>query len=124
MPTLICDFCSSPNPIMQYPCRSFGLTGEHALKDGAPVTTQGGFRWAKEEDLCLSSAISFQSLGNWAACEACHHLIDQGKIEDLVQRVFAIFRQKDPRLDQALDDLRFAFLFFYEVRTGPPTAIL
>lgn len=123
MPTLICDFCSAPNPIMQYPCRSFGLTDEQALKAGAPVTEQGGFRWARREDLSLSPARTFQSIGSWAACEACHHLIDQGKIEALAQRVFAIFRQKDPRLDQALDDLRFTFLFFCEVRTGPPTPL-
>ena len=45
------------------------------------------------------------------------------KIEALAQRVFAIFRQKDARLDQALDDLRFTFLFFCEVRTGPPTPL-
>jgi hypothetical protein len=40
MPTLLCDFCSAPNPIMEYPCRSFGLTGEQALKPGASVTSQ------------------------------------------------------------------------------------
>lgn len=123
MPTLICDFCSAPNPIMEYPCRSFGLTSEQALTPGAPVTRQGGFQWAKEKDLCLSSATTFRSLGSWAACEACHHLVDQGQIEALTQRAFAIFRQKDPRLNQALDDLRLTFLLFCEVRTGPPIPI-
>jgi hypothetical protein len=120
MTTLICDFCSAPNPIMEYPCRSFGLTGEQALTPGAPVTRQGGFQWAKEKDLCFSSAPAVRSIGSWAACDACHRLIDQGQVEALTQRAFAIFRQKDPRLNQALDDLRFTFLLFYEVRTGPP----
>jgi len=64
-----------------------------------------------------------QSIGSWAACEACHQLIDQGQIEALSQRVCAIFRQKDPRLEKALDDLRCTFLLFCEVRTGPPIPI-
>ena len=123
MPTLLCDCCSASDPIRQYPCRSFGLTGQQAVRAGARVTTRGGFRWAKPQDLALDSAPTFRSIGNWAACEACHLLIEQGQMEALSQRVCAIFRQKDPPLDQALDDLRFTFLFFCEVRTGPPIPI-
>lgn len=123
MPTLLCDFCSAPDPIMQHPCRSFRLTGQHALKTGARVTTRGGFRWAEPQELALESVPTFRSLGNWAACDTCHPLIERGQIEALSQRVFAIFRKKDPRLDGTLDDLRFTFLFFDEVRTGTPTPI-
>jgi hypothetical protein len=106
--------------MMEYPCRSFGLTGEQALKPGASVTRKGGFRWAKEHDLCFSSVPAVRSIGSWAACEACHHLIEQGQIEALTQRALDIFRHKDRRLAHALDDLRLTFLLFFEVRTGPP----
>lgn len=123
MPTLLCDFCSTPDPIMRYPCRSFGLTNEHALKAGARISMRGGFRWAKPDDLALEDTPAFRSIGDWAACDACHQLIDQGQIEALVQRVFAIFQRKDPRPNSTLDDLRFTFLFFDEVRTGRPTPI-
>lgn|SRR5512146_686650 len=120
MPILICDFCSAPNPIMEYPCRSFGLTGEQALKPGASVTNKGGFRWAKEHDLCFTSVPGIRSIGSWAACDACHHLIEQGQIEALTQRAVDTFRHKHHHLEHALDDIRLTFLLFFEVRSGPP----
>jgi hypothetical protein len=105
---------------MEYPCRSFGLTGEQALKPGASVTNKGGFRWAKERDLCFSSVPGIRSIGSWAACEACHGLIEQGQIEALTQRAVETVRQKGHRLEHALDDIRLTFLLFFEVRSGPP----
>src|SRR5260370_42396364 len=52
MSRAICDFCSYPSVVWRYPARSFV---------GYVVANIGG-----------------ESVGDWAACEQCHRLIEVG----------------------------------------------
>ena len=56
----VCDFCSAPDPTWKYPARSFiGYEG---------------------------CGIAGESVGDWAACEACHRLIAVGDRRGLTER--------------------------------------
>lgn len=57
---LICDFCSSSSVVWRYPTRSFNLT-----------------------------QIKARSVEDWAACENCHDLIEEGQWQALAVRSLA-----------------------------------
>lgn len=123
MSSLICDFCSQPNPTMAYPCRDFGITRHSALKPDAETHLRGGFTWANPEDLAFEPSSAFRSIGAWAACDACHTLITHNRIEALAQRSLSLFPQQVSTPSQALDDLRLSVLLFLDLRNGPALPI-
>ena len=57
---LLCDFCSAPDPAWRYPARSFVA-------------------------YCVPNAVG-ESVGDWAACEQCHILIEANDRSGLAQR--------------------------------------
>lgn len=96
----VCDFCSSPDPVWTYPCRSFTL----GVSNISGFAEQG-------------------SAGAWAACYPCSRLIEEGEDEDLSLR--AISNQSElssllPRETQLglAADLRRIHDKFRQHRTG------
>ena len=57
---LICDFCSAPAPAWRYPARTFLA-------------------------YCVAN-VAGESVGDWAACDACHQLIEAEDRQGLAQR--------------------------------------
>ena len=57
---LICDFCSAPAPAWRYPARTFLA-------------------------YCVAN-VAGESVGDWAACDACHLLIEAEDRKGLAQR--------------------------------------
>jgi hypothetical protein len=57
---LQCDFCSMPGPVWRYPARSFVA-------------------------YCAPN-VAGESVGDWAACDLCHVLIEAGDRRGLAQR--------------------------------------
>jgi hypothetical protein len=58
--SLQCDFCSAPGPVWRYPARSFVA-------------------------YCAPS-VAGESVGDWAACDRCHVLIESDDRRGLAQR--------------------------------------
>lgn len=59
MSSIICDFCSSPNPTWRYPCEDFEV---------------------------LSPPFGVGSVGGWAACDECAAFIEKKDREGLLNR--------------------------------------
>lgn len=57
---LICDFCSAPAPAWRYPARTFLA-------------------------YCVAN-VAGESVGDWAACDECHKLIEAEDRKSLAQR--------------------------------------
>ena len=83
--TLLCDFCSEPNPTWRYEC-----------KDGTPIRTLA------VAGLSAVGHYDWQSVGDWAACDKCHEIIsnvyDGGVEEHLVERSVASFFVRNPSI--------------------------
>lgn len=94
MDKLICDFCSDPNPVWDYPAKTF------TLKD-TPA----------------------QSIGNWAACSICHALIETRDYDGLADRCTSEFIRNNPTLGIPFDGMKADMLRlhqqFLDNRTGP-----
>ncbi len=58
--SLQCDFCSAPGPVWRYPARNFVA-------------------------YCAPSVVG-ESVGDWAACDRCHVLIESDDRRGLAQR--------------------------------------
>jgi len=92
METLLCDFCSTPEPAWAYPAADF---------QDSPISV---------------------SVGGWCACQMCHDLIESGCREGLVTRSFQKYLSKHgPALDSgglmvALGEIQ---KDFFAHRTGP-----
>lgn len=67
-PNPICDFCSAPNPTVEFPCRDFTMPF-------LPL---------------------YESVGSWWACEACTGLAVAGKWPQLLARGLEAHFAKDP----------------------------
>jgi hypothetical protein len=100
--TSICDFCSAPNPGWRYPARSFI-----------------GY---------IACGIAGESVGDWAACEECHRLIDQDRRELLAARSVTRLIAANPEMVEARTELKAELSAlhgrFFEHRTGPAEAIV
>lgn len=108
-----CDFCNAKAPQWDYPCESFLSDAGTVRKDGKTYTQ------------------ALNNIGTWAACDACHELIEAGKFTELLDRMCA--QSGDPD-DPLLIDVRtpgaqvFVRTFmkrqldgFMKNRTGPAT---
>ena len=67
---LICDFCSAPDPLWRYPARTFLA-------------------------YCLAN-VAGESVGDWAACDVCHKLIEAGDRKGLAQHSLDELMLKHP----------------------------
>lgn len=71
--TLICDFCSTPNPVVGFPAR------DHS--------TQADIIMLKGDDAIQPE---LNSKGGWAACPECRDLILKGDRDGLAERSAAM----------------------------------
>ena len=98
---LQCDFCSAPFPSWRYPARSFIA-----------------YRAAN---------LAGESVGDWAACDACHKLIEADDHEHLAQRSLDELILKYPEARSAaeilFDELADLHRQFFEHRCGPAVSI-
>lgn len=98
---LQCDFCSAPCPSWRYPARSFIA-----------------YRAAN---------LAGESVGDWAACDACHKLIEADDHEHLAQRSLDELILKHPEARAATEilfhDLAGLHRQFFEHRCGPAVPI-
>ena len=92
----ICDFCSEPNVVWQYPAQNFVA---YAVAD-----------------------IVGQSVGDWAACTVCHVLIEDGDRGGLLERSLSRLLEKNPEMrpDEAdvREELATVHRMFFAHRTG------
>jgi len=98
---LLCDFCSAPDPAWRYQARSFiAYRGPH---------------------------VAGESVGDWAACDDCHALIEANDRQSLAQRSLDELILKHPEAIVAAAELHehLAALHeqFFEYRGGPATLI-
>jgi hypothetical protein len=98
---LICDFCSAPDPAWRYPARTF-------LAYCAPN-------------------VAGESVGDWAACNVCHKLIEAEDTRGLAQRSLDELLAKFPetRSAAAVFYAKLAELHrqFFAHRVGAPVRI-
>lgn len=92
----ICDFCSSPDVAWRYPARTFAAY--------------------------IVAGIVGESVGDWAACPACHALIESGQRSALADRSVRTLLEKQPDWKPAEPELRAHLLhlhaMFFESRVG------
>lgn len=96
MPKIICDFCSEPHPAWGYPAKDFV---------GYEV---GG--------------LVGESVGGWAACNACHDLIEAGDRAALARRTLAAL--PTPADEEVWDFVGDLHRKFFEHRCGPAVQIV
>jgi len=99
---LQCDFCSAPRPAWRYPAWSFIA-----------------YR---------ASNLAGESVGDWAACDDCHKLIEVNDRQRLAQRSLDELILKHPQATAAaeilLHDLADLHRQFFEHRCGPAVPII
>lgn len=111
----VCDFCSSPDVQWSYPARSF--RHERHLTAYAVDLTDASI---ESQNIDLTAG----SIGNWAACPACHALIERQDRKRLVLRSAKRMLRKHPMqmtLRTAMDLIRPLQDQFWDNRTGQPT---
>ena len=98
----ICDFCSDPNVSWQYPARSFVAY----IVDG----------------------IAGQSVGDWAACDACHELIENDDRPGLAAYSIDSLIEVHPEFEVAREELSREMQglhgTFFCSRMGPPISLV
>lgn len=98
----ICDFCSDPSVGWRYPARTFLAY--------------------------IIEGIAGQSVGDWAACVACHDLIEKDDRSGLAAHSIESLIDVHPEMRSVRDDLlrEMAVLHrtFFESRTGAPVSYL
>jgi hypothetical protein len=99
--TSICDFCSEPNVVWQYPAQNF-----------IAYATPG---------------VVGQSIGDWAACVTCHLFIERGDHNALLERSVSRLLEKNPdmRADEAevREHLRMIHRMFFDHQAGAPLPV-
>lgn len=99
----VCDFCSRPNPSWAFGCRDF------------------------KEPAIPGINLGQQSIGEWAACEACAAMIRQGRWWQLGTRCLDSMIRTHPELAGHRDTIRVYLRKLHDRfranRTGPPTRI-
>jgi hypothetical protein len=85
----ICDFCSDPDVAWRYPAKSFIA---YAVGD-----------------------IVGQSVGDWAACDTCHRLIETGDCNGLLERTLRTLFTRNPDMRWAEQELRDQIIVFHQM---------
>jgi hypothetical protein len=98
---LVCDFCSAPGPVWRYPARSFVA-------------------------YCAPN-VAGESVGDWAACDRCHALIEADDRIALAQRSLDELILKHPEAIAAAavlyEDLAVLHQQFFTHRSGTAVPI-
>jgi hypothetical protein len=96
MSKAICDFCSHPSVVWRYPALTFAAY---------VVANIGG-----------------ESVGDWAACEQCHRLIEVGDRAGLTERslvtLIAGHPEMEPARSELVEHMTSLHVMFFENRTG------
>src|ERR1700690_2878268 len=96
MSKAIGDFCSFPSVVLRYPARSFVAY---------VVANIGG-----------------EIVGDWAACEQCHRLIEVGDCAGLTECSLVTLIAEHPEMELArselVDHMASLPVMFFETRTG------
>ena len=99
--SLRCDFCSAPSPVWRYPARSFVA-------------------------YCAPN-VAGESVGDWAACDQCHVLIETDDRRGLTQRSLDQLILKHPEASFAAavlyEELAELHQQFFAHRSGTPVPI-
>jgi hypothetical protein len=99
--TLVCDFCSMSDPAWRYPARTFLAY--------------------------LAPRLAGESVGDWAACDACHTLIEIEDRRGLAQRSLDELISKHPEVGEAAgalyEELTALHRKFFEHRCGAAVKI-
>ena len=99
--SLQCDFCSAPGPVWRYPARSFVA-------------------------YCAPN-VAGESVGDWAACDQCHVLIETDDRRGLAQRSLYELILKHPEASAAAtvlyEDLADLHQQFFAHRSGTAAPI-
>jgi hypothetical protein len=101
MSQAICDFCSGRSVAWRYPARSFVAY--------------------------VVASIGGESVGDWAACNECHDLIEASDIKGLRERSLKALIDKHPEMVSVRDALgehmAGLHMLFFENRTGAATPL-
>jgi hypothetical protein len=101
MSQAICDFCSGPRVAWRYPARSFVAY--------------------------VVASIGGESVGDWAACDECHDLIEASDREGLTERSLEALIEKHPEMtsvrDTITEHMAGLHILFFENRTGAATPV-
>jgi hypothetical protein len=110
----ICDFCSSPDVRWSYPCR------DHNRQAHAEALIQRPDGSLRVEEMDIEGF----SHGGWAACSACHALIQRGDRDRLARRSAKRMIRNNPDiplvLSNATEHVRRLHDQFWANRDGPP----
>lgn len=111
----ICDFCSSPDVRWTFPCREHTSKPEHVE---ALIQRRDASLSVKRMDITATS------FGGWAACSACHALIQRGDRERLARRSAKRMIRDHPDIPMLLGNVtvhvRRRQDAFWANREGPP----
>jgi hypothetical protein len=100
----VCDFCRAPDVKWTYPAKPFTL-GVGSDADGL-IAAIGSDEW-------------------WAACDACHALIERGDKDEVARRAIRTSERegalsRDPKMrGVVIHGIVMIHSAFYENRTGP-----
>jgi hypothetical protein len=104
-----CDFCGDPKVTQSYPAHTFDLTLR--LKQSA---------FPHDE-----AAPQQESISGWAACDACHGLIQRGDETGLAMRSLNSFLENCPSMEDDAAGIYAGIVAihngFFANRTGEPT---
>lgn len=96
MSQAICDFCSTPRVAWRYPARSFIAY--------------------------IVASIGGESVGDWAACDECHDLIESVDSERLKERSLNALIERHPEMasvrDALAEHMAALHILFFKNRTG------
>lgn len=110
----ICDFCSSPDVRWTFPCRG------HTAADNLDAVLQHRDGSVSVESMEVTRIAD----GGWAACSACHALIQRGDRVRLARRSAKRMIRDHPDipmvLDNAIGHVRRLQDAFWANREGPP----
>lgn len=116
--TLVCDFCTTPNPTWLYPCVLLNQAGP----DGEAITSEMIAVRGDE-----AQVISFREDNpDWYACQDCHDLIEAGEQVKLAIRSIELYREGKPLAahEQYIVNLvTQAHSRFWQTRNGPAQAV-
>src|SRR2546426_5338280 len=98
----ICDFCSNAKVVWRYPARTFVAY--------------------------IVENVAGESVGDWAACEECHRLIEAGDGAGLAERSLEALIQKQPEIAAVrgalAEQMAALHVMFFENRTGEALPVL
>lgn len=116
--TLVCDFCSEQNPTWCYPCVMINQAGP----DGSAIT---GDMVAVDDEGNPHIMALYEDNPDFAACDACHDLVEAGEQVALAIRSierFVLAHGNVPQ-DYIINMVTAVHSRFWQTRNGPAQAV-